>query len=267
MSSIESALVPTNPRRRILWLVVAHTVVGLIGMCFAARFPSLRAAAFFGIVNSQASLLGIWGSLGSGPWCWRLTGVVVGVGYLCLLLEAGISESSVAMFLLLAPSTTFVMMPLLIVRFLRVGVRPDSSLVTSKGRIQFSIRHLMILTFVVACLTTIGKWVQPDIPQGVMFFRWLSIIVTFGLVGVLPVWFVLATKQPMLFGVVLVAVAACAGYCLGWILYEFGFGIVATTTQATAVVASLLIVRSCGYRLVRLGPSSTADQSAKANAC
>ena len=115
----------------------------------------------------------------------------------------------------------------------------------------------MILTFVVACLITIGKWVQPDLPHGDhTLLRCSCSAVTFGVVGVLPVWFVLATKQPVLYSVGLVAVGACAGYCLARIstIDPEGIWMTATATEAMAVVVSLLVVRSCGYRLVRLPP-------------
>ena len=36
-----------------------------------------------------------------------------------------------------------------------------------------------------------------------------------GVLGILPVWFVLATKQPVLYCVGLLAVGVCAGYWLG----------------------------------------------------
>ena len=86
--------------------------------------------------------------------------------------------------------------------------------------------------------------------------------------GVFPVWFVLATKQPVLYGVGLVAVGACAGYCLARIGHDdVGIWTTATATEAMAVVVSLLVVRSCGYRLVRLGSSSAGDRSAKSSAC
>ncbi len=141
-------------------------------------------------------------------------------------------------------------MPLMIVRFLKVAIQPLP--VASVGRIQFSIRHLMILTVVVACLITIGKWVQP-LPLGAMLYQLLPFGVTFGLVGISPVWFVLATKQPVLYSVGLMAVGACAGYCLGRFFHNYvGIWTTVTATEAMAVVASLLIVRSCGYRLVRL---------------
>ena len=271
MSSDEPASALTNPRRRILWLVVVHVVVGLVGAfvaLLAGRSPTQCGGAFIGIVFSQTSLLGIWGSLGSGP-CWRrLAGVLVGVGYLVPLLGFGISELNAETFFVVVLTTTFVAMPLLIVRLFRVAVQLDSTAVGSVGRIQFSIRHLMILTLVVACLITIRKLVQPFTHGGLHFWLiWIAI--TFGLLGVFPVWFILATKQPVLYSVGLIAVGACAGYCLARIGFvgEAGIWTTAATTEAIAVVISLLIIRSCGYRLVRLGPSGTGDRSAKSNAC
>ena len=169
MSATEPTLVPPNPRRTILWLVVGHIVVGLIGAFVAypaGNSPSLRGAAFLGIVFSQTSLLGIWGGLGSNPWWHRVIGVVEGVGYLALLLGVGISDLSLLTFLVVVLATAFVATPLLVVRFFKVAVQLVPAPVAAVGGIQFSIRHLMILTFAVACLITIGKWVQSYFTDG-----------------------------------------------------------------------------------------------------
>ena len=83
------------PRWRIFGLVVGHIVVGWMGAYFAysaGRNPTLWAGAFVGLMLSQASLLGIWGSLGTSPWWKRLIGVVVGIGYLVPVLGIGIYE-------------------------------------------------------------------------------------------------------------------------------------------------------------------------------
>ena len=255
MSSTESTLVPMNPRRRVLWLAMAHILIGLTGASVAnlSGGPTLRGAAFIGLVFSQTSLLGIWGSLGAGPWWRRMIGVVVGLGYLSLLLGFGTFESRLKMACVVVLATTLVAIPLLMVRFLRVAIHLDSLPVVSARRLQFSIRDLMILTFVVACLTTIGKWAEPHLPHGRILIEFLLFGVTFGVVGVLPVWFVLATKQPMLYSVGLIAVGACAGYCLAR-ANHIGIWMTATATEALVVVVSLLVVRSCGYRLMRLPP-------------
>ena len=255
MSSDEPTSGPKAPRRRLLWLVLAHLVVGLIGAfvaCFAGSPRTPWVAAFVGVVFGQTSLLAIWGSLGLSPWWQRLIGVIAGVAYLFLLLGVGISELNRETFILVVQATTFVAIPLLMVRLLRVAIHLDCFSVVSVARIQFSIRHLMILTFVVACLITIGKLVQPFAHGGLRFWLfWLAF--TLSVVGILPVWFVLATKQPVLYSVGLVAVGACAGYCLARIGFvgDEGIWTTAAATEAMAVVGSLFVVRSCEYRLVR----------------
>ena len=252
---------PTHTRQRIVWLIVVHIVVGLTGAFvtyFAGPFsqPSLLATVFVCLVSSQTSLLGIWGGLGTSPWWKRLIGVLVGISYLVPLLGIGIHEVNSKTFIVVVVATSCVLTPLLIVRFFGVVIHLGSSSVAPVGHIQFSIRHLMILTFVIACLISIGKLVQP-----LLFL--LLIALTLGVVGVLPVWFVLATKRPILYSIGLVAVGACAGYCLGrWALGEEEIWTTATATETLAVAISLLVVRSCGYRLVRLPSRHQANKLA-----
>ena len=253
-NKLTSAL--THARQVLIWLVVGHAALGLVGVCvayLAGSTPTLRGAAFVGLVFGQTSLLGIWGGLGTRSWRTRLIGVVTGVICLVILLGIGIHEVNSWTFTLVVVATSCVLMPLLIVRCCRVVIHLDSSTASAGGRIQFSIRHLMILTFVVACLVSIGKLVQPHLSRGHVSFQVLLLALSFGIVGVLPVWFTLATKRPTLYGLGLVAVGAGAGYCYGWCVFrDEKIWTTATATEAVAVVVSLLVVRSCGYRLVRL---------------
>ncbi|MHB8974231.1 MAG: hypothetical protein ACYC4N_27670 [Pirellulaceae bacterium] len=246
----------THARQGIIWLVVGHAALGLVGVYvayLADSAPTLRGAAFIGLVFGQASLLEIWGGLGTCSWLTRLIGVVVGIGYLALILGIGIHKMDFWTFPIVVVVTLFVLMPLLIVRCCRVVMHLDSSSASAASRIQFTIRHLMIVTFVVACLVSIGKLVQPHLSRGDPTFELLQIAILFGLVGVLPVWFTLATKWPILYGLGLVAVGAGAGYCYGWkVIGDENIWGTATATEAMAVVVSLLVVRSCEYRLVRL---------------
>jgi hypothetical protein len=259
----------THPHRRIVWLTMVHLAVGLAAAFvayFADRGPTLPGAVFGGTVFSQTSLLGIWGVLGSDSWWRRLSGALLGVGYLGTLTGVVGSDLDPTVYFIVVLATMFVALPLLIVRLFKIAIRPDSVPDAAAGRIQFSIRDLMLLTFVVACLTTIGKWGQPYFPHGEILFQVLLLLIAFAGVGVLPVWFILATKQPVLYSVGLVAVGGGAGYCLARILHradEGGCFLVLTATEAMGVAVSLLVIRSCGYRLVRLGSSCTGDRSAR----
>ena len=268
MSSDKPTPRATNPQRRIHWLGLCHFVVGMMTAAvafFARQSPAMWGTIFAGLVFGQASLLGIWGSLGSGPWWRRLLGVIVGVSYLGLLLGCGRHEQAEAL-AQVTLTTMFVAMPLLSVRFFRVAVRLDSSPAGAMGRIQFSILQLMILTLVLACLLTIGHFVEPfairlvETSDGMvvlnrfdeLVLHWFDLAVL-GVLGVLPVGFVLATKQPVVFGAGFSSVGACAGYLLGR-FYEVPMvlAMAGTLTDVFTVVASLLVVRACGYRLVRL---------------
>ena len=76
-----------HPRWRIFGLVVVHIVVGLMGACVAYSDgagvrPSHWVGAFFGLVVSQTSLLGVWIGLGMSPWWKKLMGLVIGGSFL-----------------------------------------------------------------------------------------------------------------------------------------------------------------------------------------
>ena len=279
MSTVTPTCIPTNSRRTIHWLVVGHIIVGLIwGLFFVDLFVDLFVgrgnhpfttiynAIFSSILFSEASLLGIWGSLGTASWWKRLVGVVLGVIYLIALsltptdigaLRRHVSLFSIVSnsFLIIIVPTQFVVITLLIARLFDVVIclNPQQT-----NRIHFSIRHLMVLTVLIASLLAIGKTIQPSVYNNAFVFSHLVLPLVGGIVGVIPVWFVLATKQPALPCVGVVAVAAFVGYWLGRTSYASEVStMIHTTIEATIIVVSLLVVRSCGYRLMRM-PTDTA---------
>jgi hypothetical protein len=140
--------------------------------------------------------------------------------------------------------------PLLIARCFHTVIHVDGSSAIRANRLQFSIRQLLLLTFVVACVVTLGKVVLPHITPWLSLFEVGIFAGMFILMGVVPVWLILATRRPVSYGIGWVAVCACTAYCVGWIVGVPALTCV--TTAATVVVVSLLVVRSWGYRLVRL---------------
>jgi hypothetical protein len=64
-------------------------------------------------------------------------------------------------------------------------------------------------------------------------------------IGLLSIWPALGARRPLLPSILLIGVAAGVGFCVIYLP-------LATAIQALSLVASLLVVRSCGYRLVRL---------------
>ena len=76
------------------WLVLIHFISGLICcvVSLSHHTDSYQAATFVGLVFSQASLLGLWGSLGAGRWLPRLVVVLIGLIYLGGLFCVGVEE-------------------------------------------------------------------------------------------------------------------------------------------------------------------------------
>jgi hypothetical protein len=252
---------PTHRRHRMVWLVVGHIVVGLIGafVVHSTSSPTLQTALFAGLVFSQTSLLGIWGGLGSTRLWKRLIGVLLGVGYLGCLLGLGSSTRQIGFtqvigfaFETVGGGATIVVVLLLIVRFLVGAIHLEGLPDRPQRRPQFTVRQLLILTFAIACLVTVGKAVQPFVPQNGLLPFLVRYAVIPAVIGVSPVWVVMVTKRPVRYGMLTVAVVVLAGYSSGRFVYPGveNVWIVATTTEVLVVIVSLLVVRSCGYRLM-----------------
>jgi hypothetical protein len=253
----------TKPRLRLLVLVLAHIAIGLAagGLATWFRRPpgvDLAIAVFVGIVFSQTSLLGIWGGLGTNPWWSRLIGVVVGVGSLGLLLGVGVGErASEENYFIVSVATALIIGVLLVVRCFRVRICVATVDQAAARRIQFTIRQLLVLTFAVACLVSLGKWLAPhllNVNEPLMLTLIGLILAT---VGLLSVWPALGARHPVLPSLILTVVAAGVGFCFAQFLPGppgdvASFWMTITSVEALVLVASLVVVRSWGYRLVRL---------------
>ena len=248
---------PTHARRGILWLVVVHVAVGFVGALLMNSTGTRSDWARGVCVASwfvQASLLGIWLGLGKCPHITRVMSVPLGVIILYLYMGLASGDWSGEIVIVLGVSIAFVSTPLLLARCFRIAIQVDSSPTTLASHLRFSIRHLLILTLVVACAITLGRIVLQDNPQRHFMLGLMTYGTIFQMMGVVPVWLILATKQPVLYGLGLVTISACAGYTLGWMvdLPVRVQAMVILATWSSVVVISLLVVRHCGYRLVRL---------------
>jgi hypothetical protein len=260
---------PTHTRREILWLVVVHVAVAVIVallMRILGRTDLIVGAAVIGLWIGQMSLLGVWCGLGTtGHWK-RLVGGVLGVGILYLWMGVASGDWNVDGLVLPCSFASFVATPFIIARFCRIVVQADSSAPRLASRLIFSIRQLLLLTFVVACVVTLGKVLWPRIPPWLSLINLVIVVGMLILCGVVSTWLILTMKRPVPYGIGLVAMAACAGYCLrlpGLHSVNAIAMTAFTTTSMSVVVVSLLVVRRCGYRLVRL-PQSTHRGSGRA---
>jgi hypothetical protein len=254
MQAEESTPKITSPRHRIIRLVGVHVLLGLlVGSITAAAGPGpdLLTASFLGLVFSQTGLFGIWGGSGTNRWWIRLFGTLVGVAYLGLLFAICIDPPASEIVWLVPFATLIVLVPLLLARCFGLRTRHDSDQVTPATEMQFSIRHMMILTLVVACLLALAKWQQRYLDLD----NWplLAVIASpFATVGLVAVWAVLGAKRLLIGVPILLAVAVGAGYGLEKLVGGPGPEFIpATLTEALSLTVSLLVVRSCGYRLRR----------------
>jgi hypothetical protein len=260
----------TNTKAAIAILVAVHVITGLILSWLAGpRPPSFLQALFIGVVFSQASLLGFWGGLGTNHWLVRFVGVVVGMAYLGPMFGIGIRELTPDTLFIVFLSTPTVTVVLLVIR--RLGaqlLRSNEAMSIHQQGLQFSIRHLMLLTFVVGCVLGVGRLLSPEFPGVHALARlltisfWsridaLSVLAIFSLcfvsVGVTTVWAMLGSHFLLRsVGVLLVAVSSGGILSFGLVRSEHWFWFSVTLAEAAFLLTSLWIVRLCGYRLVRL---------------
>ncbi len=255
---------PTTFPKRIFWLVVGHVVIGWFVWTRSYSDSSNtwpRSAFLSSFMFSQIHLLGIWGGLGGTVLWKRLIGVLLGIGYMifCLVLSNGPVVAGILALIIVG--TVSMMAVTFVVRFIAGPIRQERSPVVAASRHQFSIRQLLILMSVIACLTAIGKLVQPLVdPAGDGSFVVLILYaIVYDVIGFIPVCFVLAMKRPVIYGICVVVVEACLAYFLGRIANPGSNTDVmmmsVTAIEATSVAVSLLVVRSCGYRLIWMPPS------------
>jgi len=267
MSPETTPVPPTSRRTRLRWLVAAPATVAAVGALVTRGYrgqPDTLNAIFSGIVFGQVSLLGIWVGMASNPWYIRLAGAALGSGCVCIPIwfrEGGSSYLSILTLVFLTGCTLAVAAVLLIARCLRIRIVRQTVPVSAAGRLQFAIRDLMILTMVVACVTACGKWLLTveftPFEAGLLALIYLPFIT----IGVLSVWPALSARRPLLPCGVFVVIAGGVGMCFN----AFGlpmataYWVTITSAEALSLVASLLVVRSCGYRLVRLAPRATEE--------
>lgn len=257
---METKSEPPNFRVRFLWLVAAHVVIGvLVGFLSEVNFRSEWLSVFPGcIVVGQISLLGIWGGLGGTVLWKRLIGVVCGICYLTVLMRFVIGQTNnVDTPIFIFCATASMMLMTLSIRFFTGAVCHESSSTGAAQRRQFSIRQLFVLTTVVAFLAAVLKWVFPliDATYRQMFVGVFIYGVVYAVVALIPMWAVLATSRPVLYGVLGVAAETYVASVLGHMSDPSSNAaailiLTFVATQATYVVITLLIVRKWGYRLM-----------------
>lgn len=244
---------PILPRKvAIAALGVGHIVAGLVLGYLTQPRPVAITATFFAAVFAQISLLGLWAGLSARDWTFRGTVAILGAILLAYELGWGIDNFNFTIiFLALLPSC--------VVSLVACGARAFGNLQRSpvddgeQEALQFGIRHLFALTFVVACLVAVGKAVAPVLASaGTMVV--VSILgLGYATVGLTSIWALFGTGSPLFRSVMVIAIAATAGAVGGSVVDgggDMSFWITTTGLQAALLVGTLAVFRCYGYRFV-----------------
>jgi hypothetical protein len=186
-------------------------------------------------------------------WLRTLVTTVGAVG-LYLQLGLGISELDFEVFVLVAFATSLVAIVSCGVRLLAADLScEETTSETIVEGLQFSIRHLMALTLVVACLITVGKLLAPVI-DGLDTLAQISVLsICYAAVAVTAIWAVLGLGNPWIRCVFVILISIRAGIAGGFVIdgaNELGFWSATTVMQGVLLILSLAVMRLVGYRLV-----------------
>jgi len=253
-----------SSKTKISLLVAGHVVAGLL-LAWAAEpaangFPVAQ-LGLFALVFAEAGLIGFWGGLSAARSAWRLFAVLVATLYLWAIFAVAIRDPNdhLALFVIaLTIVPVFVILSCL--RHSRRQLRTVdlASLSTATEGFQFSIRHLMLATAIVALVLGIGRGIRT------ISNRQSDIVV----VAVFPPCFVMVELATLwaAFGIgrptPRLAVVVPTAFIVGAIPVFYAPGPsdpsipklliwpTIVSLQAIITACSLLVIRSCGWRLV-----------------
>ncbi len=262
-------------RARIGLLIGTHILLGLITVVVALLYPDLKVSlwsslAYFGLIYSHVLLLGIWLGLAAARWWIKLAGLVASLTWLECLVLAPVPRPPLPPDILLG-LLALVGVPMLIVAgsaalcrryFARIEWRHEWRLRPVSEEAQFSLRSLIGLTMMIAALLALGRvvqWISPA-TANVEIFAMLLIAPVFGMTALLAagmlIWAALGQGQvlvrvpTMLVGMALLGLLP--PYYLGGPAFRYYTWPALLVTIAVCTAGSLLVIRSCGYRLVRI---------------
>ena len=264
--------------KRLKSLAAIHFVIGLVAgflkqidLNAPRELSGLLVVPLVASVLCQAFILALWGVISTAsPWK-RIAGLLAGSVYLetlwLLALEGELPATST---ITIGVTTAF----LLVLRangdkFTR-QVQDGSPAQPETERLRFSIRGLMLLTAAVALLSAIAKAFQgigfaPNRLTLVNVFLALCFVT----IGFVALWAVLGKAKPLVRGAVVFVVSPILGvffaisvnaHQAGWV-----YIILSMLLYSAALLASLLVLRSCGYRFVRRVTRLTIQPSSDGN--
>ena len=253
---------PGNERLRSLAAI--HFVIGLIagvlatnGLHASSWLSGILLIPLVALVPCQAFILALWGVISTAsPWK-RIAGLLAGSVYLEMLwllsLEwelPGTSSVTVAV------ATASLVVVRAMGGKLTRQVHNGSPAQPETERLRFSIRGLMLVTAAFALLSSVTRAFQvlhlPDNRLTPLIVFLSLCFVTIGFVGL---WAVLGKARPLERVTVVLVISPNLGvfFALAANAHEAGWAyvILSMLLNSVALLVSLFVVRSCGYRFVR----------------
>jgi hypothetical protein len=207
------------------------------------------------MVVSQASLLTIWAVLGTSDAGVRAPGFFAGVICLELVMYVGTQDDD--FFWLVTIASLAMASVLFISRIWFAPLARFGSLVSAPDTptFQFSIKGLLLLTLGVALSITVAKAINAYVGGPRFLVHLLFWAAAIAVTGLASSWATLTAAHPGLRSMFVLLLSAASGALVafgfneGWDTYFYLIAI--TVLQALIVLTTLLVVRSCGYRLTR----------------
>ncbi|MEN6497759.1 MAG: hypothetical protein ABFD16_25960 [Thermoguttaceae bacterium] len=270
----------TTVSRRLRWLIAAHVVLGATSVLSVFLPPDARFQpvlwALCSVLLAQLMLLAFWAGMGGNRSVWRLLGALGGCAYVAVwpllisvLLPYFAETSSGEWIYVYLPALLLISVMVLLLTggclvmrrwFVELRRLPQPIDTVRPPRFRYSILHLLVITSVVAVVLGLIRGARQD---DSLAAQWHSLTLFALPIVVFLVNLVCATRAALDPGPIgrrvslVFVVAILLGIALAfadrqdkiawWLL---PCSALVMTIPTAIVIASLLVVRSCGYRLI-----------------
>ncbi|HXT57149.1 MAG TPA: hypothetical protein VN699_00875 [Pirellulales bacterium] len=261
---------------KLVWLAAIHVVAGLGAAWLVVRGSVPEASATFldALLGAELGMLGVWAGFGEHSKAAGFVGVAAGTTYVSILEMAeawpAVAATGADAYVVLWYLMFYLALALLALSGIvatavvlrRRGVRLRREPIGTEGLagedVQFSMRQLMLLVFVVAVLVRLGPTVQAKFNS---YFSAVSMLLAIACWGACFATVALAGLWAALGGRLSAARICMAGGLAGGLslLPPYYFPELLTDDFARSAVVlvgalgieigSLLVIRGCGYRL------------------
>ena len=248
-------------------LVAVHPALGCLPFFISWIPPHVRYMPIIWLIGAitvaQTMLLGFWMGMGTNPWRRRLLGTLLGSAYIsspAMIQGPALPSLIYGAIVVLLSGVFLVMRRWLVLQQVQVN-RMNTP---SPRLLQFSILHLLVLTSLVAVVFALVRSARLASTDSVWFttVMWMLMLSTLVINALCSTTATLAIHNypvkltanflvSFLLGVAISLTMnrnTTGAPPLPWWIW-FG-GIYITMCLTLVIVASLLIVRSCGYRLI-----------------